>query len=72
MKITERIHLVAPDILWDEVTIDDPATLEKPWMVTYAYRRNPTYTLLEYVCEDNREFADDQGRQKIRIPSSGK
>jgi hypothetical protein len=25
------------------------------------------YTLLEYICEDNREYADDQGRQKIRI-----
>jgi hypothetical protein len=25
------------------------------------------YTLLEYICEDNREFADDQGRQKIRV-----
>jgi hypothetical protein len=72
MRITERIHLVAPDILWNEVTIDDPATLEKPWTVTYAYRRNPNYTLLEYVCEDNREYADDQGRQKIRIGTPGK
>jgi hypothetical protein len=25
------------------------------------------YTLLEYVCEDNREYADDKGLQKIRI-----
>jgi hypothetical protein len=72
MRITERIHLVAPDILWDEVTIEDAATLEKPWTVTYAYRRNPNYTLLEYVCEDNREYADDQGRQKIRIGAPGK
>ena len=72
MKITERMHLVAPDILWNEITIDDPATLEKPWTVTYAYRRNPNYTLLEYVCEDNREYADDQGRQKIRIPAPQK
>ena len=72
MKITERIHLVAPDILWDEITIDDPATLEKPWTVTNAYRRMPNYTLLEYICEDNREYADDQGRQKIRIPASQK
>jgi len=72
MKITERIHLVAPDILWDEITIDDPATLEKAWTVTNAYRRMPNYTLLEYICEDNREYADDQGRQKIRIPAPKK
>jgi hypothetical protein len=31
-------------------------------------RRMPDYTLLEYVCEDNREYADDRGLQKIRVP----
>jgi hypothetical protein len=67
MRIGERIRLVAPDILWDEITIEDPLTLERPWVVTYAYKRMKDYTLLEYVCEDNREFADEQGRQRIRI-----
>jgi hypothetical protein len=67
LRIRERIRLVAPDILWDEITMEDPVTLEKPWTVTYAYKRMPGYTLLEYVCEDNREYADDQGLQKIRI-----
>jgi len=68
MRIRERLHLVSPTILWDEVTIEDPVTLEKPWQGTYAYRRMPDYTLLEYVCEDNREYADDKGLQKIRVP----
>jgi hypothetical protein len=68
MRIRERLHLVSPTILWDEITIDDPVTLEKPWQVTYAYRRMPDYTLLEYICEDNREYADDKGLQKIRVP----
>jgi hypothetical protein len=27
----------------------------------------PSYTLLEYICEDNREYADERGVQKIRI-----
>jgi hypothetical protein len=67
LRIKERIHLVAPNILWDEITMEDPVTLEKPWTVTYAYRRMPDYTLLEYICEDNREYADEQGLQKIRI-----
>jgi hypothetical protein len=67
MRIRERIRLVASDILWDEITIEDPVTLEKPWSFTFAYRRMPDYTLLEYVCEDNREYADDQGRQQIRV-----
>jgi hypothetical protein len=27
----------------------------------------PDYTLLEYICEDNREYADEKGLQQIRI-----
>lgn len=71
MRIKERIHSVAADIVWDEITIDDPAMLEKPWTFTFAYKRMPGYTLLEYICEDNREFADDQGRQKIKVEPRG-
>ena len=67
MRIRERIHLVSPTELRNEMTIEDPAMLEKPWQVNFAYRRMPEYTLLEYVCEDNREYADEQGRQKIRV-----
>ena len=72
MRIKERISLGANGILRDEVTIEDPATLEKPWSVTFGYRRIPNYTLLEYVCEDNREFADDKGQQKFRVDAPGK
>ena len=61
MRMTERFRLVAPDILWDEITIEDPAVLEKPWTVTFAYRRMPDYEIIEYVCEDNREYADEDG-----------
>jgi hypothetical protein len=71
MRIKERISLGANGILRDEITIEDPATLDKPWTVTFGYRRIPNYTLLEYVCEDNREFADEKGQQKIRIDTPG-
>src|SRR5687768_559137 len=67
MRITERIRLVQPDLLWDEITIDDPVTLEKPWTFTFAYRRMPDYTLLEYICEDNREYIDEKGLQRMRL-----
>jgi hypothetical protein len=67
MRIKERIRSVAPDIVWDEITIDDQEFLEKPWTYTVAYKRMPGYTLLEYICEDNREYTDENGRQKIRI-----
>ena len=72
MRIRERLKLVSPTVLWNEITIEDPVTLEKPHTYTVAYRRMPNYTLLEYVCEDNREYADDKGLQKIRINGPGK
>jgi hypothetical protein len=66
MRIVERLRLVAPDILWDEITIEDPAVLEKPWTTTFAYRRMPDYEIIEYVCEDNREYADENGVTRLR------
>ena len=72
MRIKERISLGANGLLRDEVTIEDPAFLEKPWTFTYGYRRLPDYQLLEYICEDNREYADANGVQQIRIPSQQK
>jgi hypothetical protein len=67
MRIKERISLGGNGILRDEITIDDPATLEKPWTFTFGYRRMADYQLLEYVCEDNREYADEKGVQQIRV-----
>ena len=69
MRIRERIRPVTTDIVWDEITIDDPATLEKPWTYTVAYKRTPGYTLLEYICEDNREYTDEKGIQRFRLAS---
>ena len=69
MRITERIRLVQPDVLQDEITVDDPVTLEKPWTFTFTYRRMPDYTLLEYICEDNREYIDEKGLQRMRLGS---
>jgi hypothetical protein len=72
MRIKERISIGANGILRDEITIEDPAILEKPWTFTLGYRRMADYQLLEYICEDNREYADSNGVQQIRIPSQGK
>jgi len=70
MHIKERISLGGNGLLRDEITIEDPVVFEKPWTFTYAYRRMADYQLLEYVCEDNREYADQNGVQQIRIPGS--
>ena len=72
IHIKERISLGPNGILRDEITIEDPTVLEKPWTFTYGYRRMPDYQLLEYICEDNREYADEKGLQKIRLDPAGR
>jgi hypothetical protein len=66
MKISERIHLIAPDYLTDEVTVTDDY-LAKPWTWSFNFKRMKDYKLQEYVCEDNREYVDEQGKHRLRI-----
>ena len=67
MRILERIRLVAPDVLHDEITITDPVVLEKPVVYTLAYRKMPDYKMVEFVCENNREYVDEQGKVRMRL-----
>lgn len=67
MRITERIRLIAPDVLHDQITIDDPVVLEKPVVYTLAYRKMPGYKMVEFVCENNREYVDEQGKVRMRL-----
>jgi hypothetical protein len=67
MRITERIRLVAPDYLHDQITIEDPVVLEKPVTYTLAYRRLPNYKMVEFVCENNREYVDSNGAVRLRL-----
>ena len=67
MRITERIRLVTKDILHDQITIEDPVVLEKPAVYTLAYRRMPNYKMVEFVCENNREYIDEKGAVRMRI-----
>jgi hypothetical protein len=66
MRITERIRLVAPNILHDQITIEDPVVLEKPITYTLAYSRMPDYEMVEFVCDNNREYIDEKGVVRMR------
>jgi hypothetical protein len=68
MRITERLALVAPDILHDRIVIEDPVVLERPVTYTLAYRRLTDYKMVEFVCDNNREYVDQDGvvRMKLR------
>jgi hypothetical protein len=67
MRITERFRLVAPDILHDQVTIEDPVILEKPITYTLAFRKMPDYEMVEFICENNREYVDEKGVVRMRV-----
>ncbi len=67
IRITERIRLAAPDVLHDQITIEDPVVLEKPFTYTLAYRRMPNYEMVEFVCDNNREYVDEKGVVRMRI-----
>jgi hypothetical protein len=67
MHISERMRLVAPDILHDQITIEDPVVLERPYTYTLAYRRMPDYEMVEFVCDNNREYVDDQGVVRLKV-----
>jgi hypothetical protein len=67
MRVVERIRLVAPDVLHDQITITDPVILEQPFTYTLAYRKLPQYEMVEFVCDNNREYVDDQGRVRMKL-----
>ncbi|HEU4619448.1 MAG TPA: hypothetical protein VFV10_15530 [Gammaproteobacteria bacterium] len=68
MRIVERMRLVNNDFLENRVTVTDPEYLTAPWSWTWMYRRWPGYKIQEYICEDNRYYADPkQGNQRLRI-----
>lgn len=71
MRVTERMRLVAPDILHDQITIEDPVVLEQPVTYTLAYRRLPGYKMVEFVCDNNREYVDEDGVVRMRLGGSG-
>lgn len=68
MRVTERIQLLSHDILYDQITIDDPVVLEKPYTYTVAYKRMPSdYEMVEFVCDNNREYIDDKGIVRLKL-----
>ncbi|CAH0353835.1 hypothetical protein [Sphingobium sp. CECT 9361] len=51
MTITERIKLNGPDLLEDQITIDDPKRLLEPYQFAFGYKRNDDYRMTEYFCD---------------------
>jgi hypothetical protein len=67
MRIVERIRMLSPDMMEDEVTVTDPVYFDGAWKWKWMYRRLPGYRMLEYVCEANREYQDESGAARLKI-----
>ncbi len=67
MHIGERIRRTAPNALEDQITIEDPVVLEKPVTYTLSYTFVPDYEMVEFVCDNNREYVDENGIVRMKL-----
>jgi len=58
LHLVERFSLMSPDVIWYDVTIEDPNVFTRPWRIAMPlYRRvEPNMQLLEFRCN---EFAEE-------------
>jgi hypothetical protein len=70
LSVSERFHLVKPDILDIHVTVLDPDALAEPWVITRKLRRKPEMEINDYVCaENNRNRSDNSGATQTILQS---
>lgn len=55
MTVHERIRFIAPGILEDRITVNDPVALLEPWEIVRTYRK------ADYPNDELREFACAEG-----------
>ena len=72
MRIVERFRLTGPDAMSIETTITDPDVLTAPYTTTRSLRRYRTWTIAEYICEENnRNFLTDDGKAGVNLANPG-
>jgi len=63
---TERLRMVGPDAMQDDMTIEDPSRLAHPWRVTLRYRRVKNMDwLIPTDCTENDRFRVVNGQETI-------
>jgi hypothetical protein len=69
MKTIERFRLTGPDTLSIETTLIDPDAFSAPYLMgTRTLARHRTWTIAEYICEENnRNFIDDKGSAGVKL-----
>ena len=73
LTITERFRRTAPDTLEDAITLDDPKAYAEPFTSVRTYKLHPTWTIGEYVCEENnRNQIQANGVTGFGVPAAKK
>lgn len=68
LHVTERIHLVAPDVLEITTTREDPAVFTEPYTTTAHYQRHRDWKIMEYVCaQNNHDQLDEHGNAAFSL-----
>jgi hypothetical protein len=64
LVIHERIYLDEenPDMLHLDFTYVDPNVLEQPWRMSHVFRRDRTWEMLEYICDENDRHPIEGGQ----------
>jgi len=67
-RLTERLHLSPdnPDVLVNEMRMEDSEALEEPFEITVRYRRDRHGSLIEFQCAENdRNPIDEEGNTQF-------
>jgi hypothetical protein len=66
MKIIERFRLLDPNTMQIKTTIIDPIALTQPYTTTRIMKRYPTWTIDEYICQqNNRNSVNSNGEAEV-------
>ncbi len=67
MHIHERFWLESNDVLRVETTITDPGVLAEPLVQQLAFRRQPTWSIREYECNENNRLVEGENGANVDL-----
>ncbi|HXX43572.1 MAG TPA: hypothetical protein VEJ38_02505 [Candidatus Acidoferrales bacterium] len=68
MRILEKFRLLDPNTMSIETEVTDPEALTAPYVTNRILKRHRSWTIAEYICEqNNRNFVDQSGKAGINL-----
>ena len=68
--MTERIRKINATTIEDQIVVEDPVTLTKPWHVVKRYRKlaDPSLRIDHWACEEDNRAVLKDGSTDIVLP----